>query len=71
MSGRCSGIEHGSTVTDLQVHLFHCETESKTEEAAKRGEEKGEKTRRRRRRRRTGMGRLFREMLGLAAVARL
>ena len=41
LSGRCSGIEHGSTVTDLQVHLFHCETESKTEEAAKRGEEKG------------------------------
>ena len=34
---------------------------------------RGEKTRRRRRRRRmrTGMGRLLREMLGLAAVARL
>ena len=43
----------------------------KLKKLAKEEKRRGEKTRRRRRRRRTGMGRLFREMLGLAAVARL
>ena len=43
----------------------------KLQKLAKEEKRRGEKTRRRRRRRNTGMGRLFREMLGLAAVARL